>query len=86
MSLGTDDELMEPIDEMECISATAAAHLDCDWENVFRIQAKQTTKETGLWAIKNLRGAHKSMESHNEERKVRTATDIAYPYALLKLQ
>jgi len=48
MSLGTDDELMEPIDEMECISATAAAHLDCDWENVFRIQAKQTTKETGL--------------------------------------
>jgi len=48
MSLGTDDELMKPVDEMVFISAIAAARFDCDWENIFMIQAKQTTKAAGL--------------------------------------
>jgi hypothetical protein len=48
ISLGTDDELMKPVDEMVFISAIAAARFDCDWENIFMIQAKQTTKAAGL--------------------------------------
>jgi hypothetical protein len=39
---------MEPTDAMTFISAIAAARFDCDWENVFMIQVKETTKAAGL--------------------------------------
>jgi hypothetical protein len=34
---------MTPLDAMEFMSAMAAARFDCDWENVFMTQVKETT-------------------------------------------
>jgi hypothetical protein len=36
-------ELIKPVVAMVLISAMAAARFDCDWENVFVTQVKETT-------------------------------------------
>jgi hypothetical protein len=39
---------MRPAVAIVLISAMAAARFDCDWENVFIIQVKETTKAAEL--------------------------------------